>query len=395
MSNRREPTAGCRRSREDRAAHASPGTGDRIDRFIDIAAERRNTPVSNFPLSYTLSWLPRFLRPSLRGDADGFAGSGEALLAPLPSRTVRLAFVGDISAVASGQAPACAPALAALLASADLVVGNCESPVVERPANRLGTALGTHHAMTRRFLAEAISACGMEAGRLALSVANNHALDQGRAGFDETVSTLREMGVAVIGKAGTPVHLVDAGGIRLGLSAFTLWRNAGADDFEERVSMAPPVRVDVAEADLLCAIPHWDWEFRHRPRPETRALARRLTEQGFGLVVGHHAHVVQPAERFGPALAVYGLGDFLGTAFARQPWPGRISAVLAVDVSAEGETRGRIAAYSLHFLVRLRDGRRERLVPVEEAPPSLRAKVRARLDILFGPGLFVSGAGAT
>ncbi|TGP14156.1 metallophosphatase, partial [Mesorhizobium sp. M1D.F.Ca.ET.234.01.1.1] len=29
--------------------------------------------MSNYPLSYKLSWLPRFLKPSLGGDANGFA----------------------------------------------------------------------------------------------------------------------------------------------------------------------------------------------------------------------------------------------------------------------------------------------------------------------------------
>jgi len=68
---------------------------------------------------------------------------------------VRLAFVGDISAVANRSAPECDPDIAKLLRSADLVIGNCESPVVERPSVVLGTRLGTHHAMSERFLAEA------------------------------------------------------------------------------------------------------------------------------------------------------------------------------------------------------------------------------------------------
>ncbi|TIU44539.1 MAG: metallophosphatase, partial [Mesorhizobium sp.] len=91
----------------------------------------------------------------------------------------------------------------------------------------------------------------------------------------------------------------------------------------------------------------WDWEFRHFPRAGTRALARRLAGHGVGLIAGHHAHVVQPVQRIGEAIVAYGLGDFLGTAFARQPWPGRIGGIFIVDVSAEAQTRGRVAAYRL------------------------------------------------
>ncbi|RWD97944.1 MAG: metallophosphatase, partial [Mesorhizobium sp.] len=76
--------------------------------------------MSNYPLSYKLSWLPRFLKPSFGGDRSGFAATAATLMEPPPARTVRLAFIGDISAVANRTAPECDPAIAALLASADL-----------------------------------------------------------------------------------------------------------------------------------------------------------------------------------------------------------------------------------------------------------------------------------
>ncbi|TJX50870.1 MAG: metallophosphatase, partial [Mesorhizobium sp.] len=57
--------------------------------------------MSNYPLSYKLSWLPRFLKPSLAGDANGFAPAAGTPMDPPPKQMVRLAFVGDISAVAN------------------------------------------------------------------------------------------------------------------------------------------------------------------------------------------------------------------------------------------------------------------------------------------------------
>ena len=146
-------------------------------------------------------------------------------------------------------------------------------------------------------------------------------------------------------------------------------------------------RDDARVCDLLCALPHWDWEFRHFPRRETRALALRLAQAGAGLIVGGHAHVVQPLERIGDTLVAYGLGDFLGTAFARQPWPGRIGSVLAVDIGLDGNARGRMAAYRCHPFFRLRDGRRERLVPVATLDGALRTKVARRLATVLGDGV--------
>ena len=343
--------------------------------------------MSNYPLSYKLSWLPRFLKPSLGGDASGFADMAATLMDPAPARMMRLAFVGDISAVANSSAPDCDPAIAALLSSADLVVGNCESPIVEQPSAVLGTRLGTHHAMAERFLTEALAALGIAREKVVLSLANNHVLDQGIAGFDETVAALKRLGIRTIGTIEEgPVTRLAVGPLSIGLGAFTLWRNADAAVFAGRVSMDSDTdwARDAGGVDLLCAVPHWDWEFRHFPRDETRALARRLAGQRVGLIAGHHAHVVQPVERIGDTVVAYGLGDFLGTAFARQPWPGRIGGILVVDVSADAGTLGAIATYRLHPFVRLRAGDHERLVEVERLERSLERNVMGRLDAVFG-----------
>lgn len=345
--------------------------------------------VSNYPLSYKISWPARFLKPSAAGDASGYL-PGEGALLPRPARCVRLAFVGDISAVANRRAPACDAQLTALLASADLVIGNCESPVVGKPSARLGTRLGTRHAMTAEFLADALAATGIAPARLVLSLANNHVLDQGIEGYDETRAALARLGIATIGTA-AGLLAVAAGPLRIGLAAYTQWRNADAAAFGGRAVMADAFfaanrgGIEGAEGvDLVCAVPHWDWEFRHFPRAATRAEARRLADLGVGLVAGHHAHVVQPMERIGGALVAYGLGDFFGTAFARQPWPGRIGAILTVEVSADAGTRGQVAGWSMVPLFRERDGDRERLVPLEAVEGRLGAKARARWAGLFG-----------
>jgi poly-gamma-glutamate capsule biosynthesis protein CapA/YwtB (metallophosphatase superfamily) len=344
--------------------------------------------VSNYPLSYKLSWLPRFLKPSLGGDRSGFAPMAGTMMTPLPRQIVRVAFIGDISAVASSRAPDCDRVLKELLGAADLVVGNCESPVVDKPRAVLGTMLGTHHAMTERFLGEALAAAGIPREKLLLSLANNHALDQGADGFDATVAALERLGIRVIGtEAGGPVVRVNVGPLSVGFAAFTLWRNADASLFAGHVTMeSDPAHwqsIAAQRVDLLCAVPHWDWEFRHFPHAKTRAMAMRLAEHGVGLVAGHHSHVVQPVERIGKALVAYGLGDFLGTAFFRQPWPGRIGSIFSIEVSADAETGGQIASYQLQPFMRLRAGDHERLVSVEGLAGEMRDRVEGRLGAIF------------
>ncbi|WP_338001431.1 CapA family protein [Aminobacter anthyllidis] len=344
--------------------------------------------VSNYPFSYKISWPARFVKPSLRGGGAGYLPDQVRFL-PQHGQTVRLAFVGDISAVANRRPPVFDRALTALLASADLVIGNCESPVVAKPSARLGTRLGTHHAMTREFLQGALAAAAITPERLVLSLANNHVLDQGIAGFEATRATLDALGIATIGTT-TSVTKRAVGPVTLGLCAFTQWRNAPASAFAGRVAMAEDffaAGISLSDGtDLVCAVPHWDWEFRHFPRAETRARAQRLAEFGVGLVVGHHAHVVQPIARIDDTLVAYGLGDFLGTALARQPWPGRIGAILIVDVSADAATRGQIASYRMVPFMRQRDGEREKMLPLAKVAGELGVKALARWQAVYGAG---------
>jgi len=346
--------------------------------------------MSNFPLRYKLSWLPRLLSPSLRGERGGLLPAAASMLSPAPTATRRLVFIGDISAVSNRTAPVLDTRLKALIASADLVVGNCESPVVETVRKPLGTLMGSRHAMTAAFLSGVLDAAGIARQRLLLSLANNHMLDQHVDGFAETRATLAAMGIATIGAADdSPIRTVDLDGIRLAFAAFTQWRNVSRNEFAGRVNLLDDFMRDdfaalkKAEADLVCVVPHWDWEFRHIPRPATRTLAQRLADAGAGLIVGNHAHVPQPAERIGETLVAYALGDFLGTALPHLPWPGRIGTILAVDVSAEPATRGQLAGYEVVPFFRLRDGARERLIPLDAVPGPIGNRARRRFAELF------------
>ena len=242
--------------------------------------------------------------------------------------------------------------------------------------------------MTPAFLDGVLDAARIDPAKLVMSLANNHVLDQGIRGFDETVSALAERGIRTIGTvAGGLVQPVEAAGLSVGFLAFTQWRNASVAEFVGRVRMADSVggwRERSGAVDLICAVPHWDFEFRHFPNAPTRALARRLSDEGAGLVVGGHAHVVQPVERIHGTLVAYALGDFLGTVLPWSPWPLRIGAMLSVEISHDEGTRGEVAAHSVVPFLRERRGRHERLVSLEAAEGPIAEKARRGIAAIFG-----------
>ncbi len=353
------------------------------------AASVYDRRVSNFPLSYKLSWLPRLINPSLAGREGRFLPGQATLLAQPPAAARRLVFLGDISAVANRETPEVDASLKALIAGADLVVGNCEAPVVAHVRSPVGTAIGIRHAMTPDFLARLLDALGLEPSRLLLSLANNHMLDQGPAGFSETREALRRSGIRVIGAVEDgPLRVVDVGGLAVAFAAFTQWRNAPAGDFAGRVIMLDDFQRDglptlaAAKADLRCVVAHWDYEFRHFPHASTEQLAHKIASAA-GLIVGHHAHVLQPLARLGDTLVAYGLGDFLGTVLPRAPWPTRLGAILSVEVSVDIETRGRLAGYAVTPFLRERIGQRERLTPLTANEGRLVLRMCERFEMIF------------
>ncbi|WP_274628005.1 CapA family protein [Arvimicrobium flavum] len=305
-----------------------------------------------------------------------------ALTAEPPAEFARLVFLGDVYAGSRQRAPAIDPMLVAALQSADLVVANCAGPVVRRPHLPVRSWLKQRRHMDAGALLGVISAMGVETERLALSVANSHALDQSVAGFEETVDTLKALQVRVIGAAQRGlVQTVRAGSLHVGLLAF-----AEPERHARRLRRHVVTAGDLAashwltgedrQPDLVCAFPHWDrWKAR---RPGLRALDRagRLAERGISLVAGHHPSRLQPLERVGNAYVAYGLGVFHGRGAARS-LADRVGAMLVVDVSTARRERGRIAAYELFPFVRLAEASRDRIVPLEYAPPELRSQAEA------------------
>jgi poly-gamma-glutamate synthesis protein (capsule biosynthesis protein) len=92
--------------------------------------------------------------------------------------------------------------------------------------------------------------------------------------------------------------------------------------------------------------------------------------------------VLQPAVRLGDALVAYSLGDFLGTALPRVPWPLRLGAVLVVEISVDEETKGKIGSYRFVPFVREKASRHERLVTLDAAGVSA-SQIRERFDAIF------------
>lgn len=159
------------------------------------------------------------------------------------------------------------------------------------------------------------------------TTASNHSLDQGFDGLVRTADLLERAGVAHIGTFRTlaerrrPVILTTADGVRIGVVAGTYGTNGIPlpDGREWSVSLwdAPNLLAQAhaarqAGADIVVVHLHGGDEYSHQPNAAQTALVERLTRSpDVDLVLGDHAHVVQPVTKVHGKWVVYGMGNMV------------------------------------------------------------------------------------
>ncbi len=135
-------------------------------------------------------------------------------------------------------------------------------------------------------------------GRLeVVSLANNHALDQGRAGLDDTVAALESVGIV----AATPERPARVRGLTI--IARQLAPSADLDAEVEAVEAVRRAARPVVVSFL------WGHSGSLLPRAAQRRLAARLVDAGATAVLGHGPHSLQGVERRGRAIIAYSLGN--------------------------------------------------------------------------------------
>lgn len=84
----------------------------------------------------------------------------------------------------------------------------------------------------------------------------------------------------------------------------------------------PDVLTDIAAAkemaDVVIVCPHWGTEYTFVPTSSQKLFAKQMTEAGADLILGTHAHVIEPvewvrADNGNKALCYYSLGNYVST----------------------------------------------------------------------------------
>lgn len=267
------------------------------------------------------------------------------------SGPVRVLFVGDVMLdngpghiISNGGDPF-APT-AAVLRDADLTIGNLECAITRR-----GHAVDKPY----QFKGPRSALPLLKQYFSAVSLANNHSGDWGKAGFADELALLRESGIPFFGGGSNRAEalrplLLEARGKRVAL--------LGYNDFKPRSFAATATGPGSAwlepksviagineararyHADYVLLYLHWGSELEEKPEAYQQDLARRFIDAGADAVIGGHPHVTQTIEWYRGKPIVYSLGNYMFDYYPSDPplwtaWMARLTLDAAQGVGLE------------------------------------------------------------
>ncbi len=231
----------------------------------------------------------------------------------LPEEPVRVLFVGDLmldrnvarSAEEEGVAALFATSTLELFKDADLRVANLEGTITNNPsiARRDNSIL--RFTFDPTIASEVLRLLGLEV----VSLANNHALDFGEFGYDDTLAELEKLGIHAFGqpfndkgRLSTTVMVKDK------QLCFIGYHSLFASDYSAVVAEIARLRPDCWR---LVVVPHWGEEYVAVSNTAQQEAGHAFIDAGADLVIGAHPHVVQNVETYQGKGIFYSLGNFM------------------------------------------------------------------------------------
>lgn len=229
-------------------------------------------------------------------------------------------------------------------AKADLTMVNLETAVGTRgePEDKRFTF------QTPPTAFEALANAGVDV----VSMANNHGVDYGPEGLEDTLEAKKDAPLAVlgIGKNRTEAfepYETEIRGTKVAVLAADAFRDPTTDNWTATadspgiaVALDPDrlvqaVRDAKKDAPIVVVYLHWGTEYQNCPTSLQTDIAEQLAEAGATIVVGSHAHIQLGSGMLDDTFVSYGLGNFLW--YSRKTPISARTGVLTVSVRPNGE----------------------------------------------------------
>ena len=138
----------------------------------------------------------------------------------------------------------------------------------------------------------------------AVTIANNHTLDYGNQGRDDTIANLEAAGIIVSGNG--KLAIFESRGVKVGMTGYCFPYKDGRKDISKDVKALRDMGCQIVIASF-----HWGSEYREDFTGEQRTIGRAAIKAGADIVVGHHPHIVQGIEAYQDSYILYSVGNLV------------------------------------------------------------------------------------
>lgn len=188
------------------------------------------------------------------------------------------------------------------LLGSDVVVANAEGAFTQFPSQ----SVNDFNLLTFTFDPAELPIL-KDLGFTLLSQANNHALNFGAAGLQESQAAIRASGMETFGdptndEPGPFYETIR--GIRVAFVGYHQFLGTDAKVIEA-------IRSAKAQGAFVIVYPHWGIEYSPTMTPFQQSEAHGFIDAGADLILGAHPHVIEPIEIYKGKAIFYSMGNFI------------------------------------------------------------------------------------
>jgi len=212
------------------------------------------------------------------------------------------------------------------------IVGNADIAFVNQEAPVAGKELGIRGYPNFNAPEEMVEEL-VDIGFDVFNIANNHMLDKGAKGYQNTIAYFNSLPVTTIGgytkNDYDHVRIVEKQGVKIAFLSYTTFVNSGHTGdlaaggtylipYAKNADITRQVGIAKANADVVIASFHWGTENVFSVTAEQKKYAKLCADLGVDVVLGHHSHVVGGVEYLtgsggNKTLVAYSLGNLCST----------------------------------------------------------------------------------
>ncbi len=141
----------------------------------------------------------------------------------------------------------------------------------------------------------------------AVALENNHVMDHGEAGYEDTCETLASAGICYSGHLGSTIFRTDTG-VSIGMLAYQTFNGNYTNIYANIADDIKSLRD--AGCQIVIVSYHWGEEKDYTPNERQVPLGHATIDAGADLVIGHHSHRMNPIELYHGKYICYSLGNF-------------------------------------------------------------------------------------